>query len=475
MNSNHRPSSNGVVAAAVGDQPSPTPHNSAPEPGQHSPVSTSGTSASTTREQPTAPDPAATATPVPEGQAGRFVAANSPRAVYFLTNWMNLNGVLSSRIVAPRESHAKYYTDLLERVPGWVPLLTQPPPGALLEAVTSERGAGIPVLIEFPGDVVDAEPQRLPVAYLPAIALSRTVAVHFRDEHELRRHRARAYENVHPHEELLKVTPELFAQIGHGAPPMRTPPNPNPLDWRRIDRIRGAINALLVSADSPEQIAAAAAFLGAPLLPGQATPPGWMTWDEIDDHAPGKRRHTPDSWSADHLGFRAAYEELGNQDTTRAWTPAAVLGAIASRIRAEDLTPEPAEVMQANLRRVRSILTVEAGFEPFRPTPRALISAKALLLLLLRPTLSGLLTWPREETGADDLTQTVAALLAGRLRGLARESSSLRTTALDDLTAVWAVRQAHGEEGPLGRVRLVPGDPTHLSIDGVDLAVGDRR
>ena len=43
--------------------------------------------------------------------------------LYFLTNRMNLNGILSSRLVAPRESFQKYYTDLLQQTPGWVPLL----------------------------------------------------------------------------------------------------------------------------------------------------------------------------------------------------------------------------------------------------------------------------------------------------------------------------------------------------------------
>ena len=43
--------------------------------------------------------------------------APATESLYFLTNRMNLNGVLSSRLVAPRESFQKYYADLLQQTP----------------------------------------------------------------------------------------------------------------------------------------------------------------------------------------------------------------------------------------------------------------------------------------------------------------------------------------------------------------------
>ena len=91
--------------------------------------------------------------------------------LYFLTNRMNLNGVLSSRLVAPRDSFQKYYTDLLQQTPGWVPLLRDAPTSAQIQAVTSERGAGAPVVVEFPLDVPGKVKSDAPVVYVPAVAL----------------------------------------------------------------------------------------------------------------------------------------------------------------------------------------------------------------------------------------------------------------------------------------------------------------
>ena len=81
-----------------------------------------------------------------------------------------------------------------------------------------------------------------------------------------------------------------------------------------------------------------------------------------------------------------------------------------------------------------------------------------------------------EETGADDLTRVTAAVLAGRLRGLARESTSLRTIALDDLTAAWAVRLAGGGRVSLGKVQYAANRRgTSLKLDGVEFAAFVHR
>lgn len=395
----------------------------------------------------------------------------TPRALYFLTNRMNLNGVLSSRLVAPRESHAKYYVDLLDQVPGWVPLLTQPPTPALIEAVTVERGAGTPVLIEFPLSVAAKTQLSAPVIYVPALALSEAVAIHFREGRDLREHRARGYKNVHPHDELLKVTPHLFAGDVSGEVVLAPPADPTQIDWQRIDRIRGAINGALASVQNGEQLAVAATYLGEAKVPASVSVPGWISWSEVDDQGAADARPALNLGVPDQVGFRAVYEVLGEQNTTDAWSPNAVLDSVASRIKNAGLEADAVERLIRNLQRVRSIVNVEVDFEPFRPTARALISAKALLLVLLRSDLEELLAWPDEQTGADDFTRVTAALLAGRLRGLARESTALRSLTLDDVSATWAVRIARGEAGALGKIQFTSNARgTSLKLDGVELA-----
>lgn len=393
------------------------------------------------------------------------------RTLYFLTNRMNLNGILSSRLVAPRESFQKYYADLLQQTPGWVPLLRDAPTRAQLEAVTAERGAGAPVLVEFPFDVAGRSMSDDSVVFVHAIAFSQAVAIHLPSERDLREHRARGYGNVHAHDDLLRVTPELFGSEA-GDPRALTPPGAAPaVDWRRIDRIRGAVNAAVRSARSGEQLGLAAMMVGATKLPDAVSAPPWLAWSEVDDHAAHDARPQPDGAVPDHVGFRAAYDVLGERDVAQAWSPNEVLDEVEARVRKAGLADDAAEAMIRNLSRVRSIVNVEVDFEPFRPSARALISAKALLLVLLRQELDQLVAWSDEETGADDATRMLATVLAGRLRGLSRESIELRSLQLDDLTAAWAVRVARGGSALLGKAQFGTNSRgTSLKIDGVEVA-----
>ncbi|MBW9213234.1 hypothetical protein KV102_00140 [Mumia sp. zg.B53] len=391
--------------------------------------------------------------------------------LYLLTNRMNLNAILSSRLVAPRESFQKYYTDLLQQTPGWVPLLREAPTSVQIEAVTTERGAGAPVIVEFPRDVAGKLRLDAPVVFVPAVALSRAVAIHLPSERDLREHRARGYSNVHAHDELLRVTPELFASETVDTQALIPPKAAPAVDWRRIDRIRGAVNAAVRAASSGEQLALVAALVGAPKLPAAMTVPPWLAWSEVDDHNARVIRPQPDRAVPDHTVFRAAYEVLGERDVTEAWSPNAVLDAVEARVRKADLADDATDAMIRNLGRVRSIVNVEVDFEPFRPSARALVSAKALLLVLLRQELDQLLAWSDEETGADDATRVVAAVLAGRLRGLSRESTELRSLELDDLTASWAVHVARGRPALLGKAHFVANSRgTSLQIDGTEVA-----
>jgi len=406
-----------------------------------------------------------------ESSATGAAVSKPTQTLYFLTNRMNLNGILSSRLVAPRESFQKYYSDLLQQTPGWVPLLRDAPTSAQIEAVTSERGAGAPVLVEFPLDVLGKVTSDAPIVYVPAVAFSEAVAIHLPSERDLRELRARGYSNIHPHDQLLRVTPELFQSDASDVITL-SPASPAPaVDWRSIDRIRGAINAAFASVNSGEQLVLAAALVGATKLPAAVSVPAWFRWLELDDHAVPDTRPQPDRTRPDHVGFRAAYDVLGDRDVNEAWSPNDVLDAVESRVREAGLADDAAHAMVRNLGRVRSIVNVEVDFEPFRPSARALVSAKALLLVLLRQELDQLLAWPDDETGADDATRIVAAALAGRLRGLARESTELRSLALDDLTAAWAVRVARGGSASLGRAQLVANSRgTSLKIGGVEVA-----
>jgi hypothetical protein len=391
-----------------------------------------------------ADQPGASASVLEPTTDGNAVAEVEQLRVFFLTNRMNLNGVLSSRIIAPRESFRKYYSDLLDLCPGWVPLLTVLPPPQLIKRVVTERGAGSPVLIELAESALNGKHPDDTVVYVRAALVSDAKAIHFRDKRALREHRARGYDNVHPHDELLQVSPELFESVADDAIEIAEPESDHPVtDWLYFDRVRGAINAVLAAADSGEALAAAARVFGVKDLPEGIVIPPWLSWDGLTG-APTDPESETATELADRLVFQAAFRVLSRQDQSLSWSPSDVLEKVASEVAATRPTDEASTNVDRSLQRVRELIDVEREFEPFRNQGGSHVAAKALLLTLLRPELGQLLAWAAEETGADVTTRLVAAVLAGSLRGVARESVALRNLKLDDLTAAWAAEAANG-------------------------------
>ncbi|MEX5237102.1 hypothetical protein [Kocuria arenosa] len=392
-----------------------------------------------------------------------------PGRLFFLTNQMNLNGILSSRMLAPRESFHKYYVDLLELSPGWVPLLAVQPTAQLVERVVAERGAGAPVLVELSESVLIGRELDSPVTYVRAAHFSNVVAIHFREESALRQHRAREYSNVHPHEDLLRVSPELFTSASHVDLSIEAPEGEMITDWLQIDRARGAVNGLLAAGDSGEGLAVAAGALGAPQIPKGTLLPKWLTWEALAGMAP-----PPDVESeaelADRMIFEAAYRILGERDRAAFWSSSEVLEAVANEIAAAQSSPRVQALVDRDLKRVRELVNIEGDFQPFRNPESPHVAAKSLLMVLLRLDLEQLLRWPAEETGADPTTRAVSAVLAGRLRGLARESVRLRNRVLDDITAAQAVQQANDARGSLGPAEFKSnGAGTALLLKGTEL------
>lgn len=400
------------------------------------------------------------------GEALKAGGSDPGHGLYYLTNRLNLNGILSSRIISPRDSYQKYYLDLLDRSRGWVPLLTKPPSRDLIDAVTEERGAGAPVLIELPR-IIDGLVGSLEndVVFVAAVPLSQATAIHFRDQKTLREHRARNFSNVHPHDDLVRVTPHLFA--GPGSLTWRdTPAGAAVVDWRGIDRLRGALSGAVASARSGEQLAIAAAALGASEIQDGAEAPGWLRLNYLPFPPRGEPDLSPGN--ADAVVFRSICAVLSATDTTDAWNRRDVLDAIQTEVfAAPRLTETDRALIARDLALIRAVVDVERDFEPFKATGDRLTSTSALLLVMLRPELAELLDWSERETGADDATQVVAGIFAGCLRGLARENYQLRSAVFDDLTAAWAANLVLGTGDSFPDVKLRASDRrTELVVEG---------
>lgn len=340
---------------------------------------------------------------------GATAAAPKP-ARWVLTNRFNLIEILSSRLIAPRESYRQYYVDLLADTPNGVPVFSEPPGPGLRERVTADGENNFAVLLQLgddvPGDVV--------VGGLP---LSCVVAVHFPDAATLRDHQSRPLGNV-PATPPLHASPELFGAAGAELVP-RTEASPVPTDWASVDRARGAVAGMTAVARTHGITARSFASF----VERHAAVVGALTGVT----RAGSAAPDPDDGLA--LGV---LEVLSESDPASDWSPRRLVKSLMS-----DNADRPD--VARNLEAVRQIVSGERDFSPFRSGDTGgLISAKALLMVLLRPRLDSLLAWDREDTNADDGTLLLSGALAGWMTGVTRLPAEMRDVRLDDATAAWA-------------------------------------
>jgi len=389
-------------------------------------------------------------------------STSTPMAIWHLTNRFNLLGILSSRIVGPREAHDKYYRDLLELTPGWVPLTTALPSPALVEVVASDAGS-FPVLLEFSsGQVVDGRVRLVRAELLRSVA-----AIHFADEQSLREHRARVYDNVPTPDERLTVSPDLFATedgVTESEVATAAVAPGEPVDWMWIDRWRGALAAMAIAAHDEHAVGLLEQALQV------ASPSHWLP------AALDLTRTGCASMSADDALFGASISVLAATDVAVDWSPRRVVEAINASVADTPLPDGERAMVVRNLETVRKIVDNERDFTPFSNRPGGLDSAKALLLALLRPDPDRLAGWDRAETGASVEVQMAALALTGSIRGLARMSTSRRKQVMDDYTAALALTAlARAEVGMPSLDRHDVDGRVELTIDDEVIVRGDAH
>jgi hypothetical protein len=393
----------------------------------------------------------------------------------FVTNRYNLLEFLSAGYVTPLQGVSKHYADLLSIAPGRVPLLRGPIDQSLVDAVSSEDEAAFPVAFELASDVNvsggvpallrdrsvgrgDLAGDAVVLAPDSLIPLSWVRVVHFRTQNELNEHLAREYENIRPDAIQYAVTPHLFGggtlsltdlSAFLAALPL-TPVTSD--DLENLDRLAGARGALLASSQPTVAGLRAATAILAGKPPTSTGAPKWLA-------APFLNVADPDT-SADGQLFAAAVEVLRQEDRSTEWRPLAVLGRVEEALLSRKLTKKDAADVEKNLRPIWSILRNERDFKPFKPS-EGLSSAKAVLLVLLRPDCERVMHWSRTETGATDVEHTAAAVLAGLLRGHKRSALELRTAGVDELLALRAATAV----ARLAADPLIPGEAGALTVD----------
>ena len=341
--------------------------------------------------------------------------------LYYATNRLNAVAVLSRSVILPLSSYEKYYSDLLEHAPAWLPLFFDGVSSGVAEALCNEETSAFPVLIELsaleldldamPTMGADDDPgSALALAVRSAIPVINPV-LHFRSKVELDEFVARPYNNMDPGLFNLKVSPGLFEAIA--------PDYPEVVQW--LESLPGRDTPF------PELYLSADLTFGAAVMAMQGTTDSASgaiaaaNAEELFDS--GEANALPKAKSNEHLLglvgpaagnawlFRRVFEVIsegpaGPRDSPRLFVDELTEGAELPGAIADEVT--------TNLDRVKRILLGDSLFKRFKPG--GLGVAKALLLFLLQPEPLDVLRWRHEDTGATAGELALAAAFSGASR-----------------------------------------------------------
>lgn len=352
-----------------------------------------------------------------------------PVTWYLLTNTLNLRAWMSRRLAFGKAGYEKYYQDVPDLTGGATVLFPGAPGEELREHVTAEADDLIPALVAVADEVVKDLDPSAPVTIDGVIHEAYLGPILLPEDRDVDDFQSRAFEDV-PAKLSVTAAPHLF-EGGRWAIEDLDPATevPEAATYERSDRLAAGVVGLVAAARCrPAEFETIADVLGDVVSGGFEVPPTWL---------PGER---------DRAIFEKIRGVLLGHGALRSFKAPKVLGEVREELATLTLEDD-AELVEKYLDRIGSILDAESDFEPLRPG--GFVSLKALLLVLIRPSLARVLDWSPEETHAD----TSVRLTAGYMAGLLEVRSGLRLELRPDvLDQFLADREAEALGGPGGRV-----------------------
>ena len=361
---------------------------------------------------------------------------------FLLTNRRNLIGMCTQRLVCPRWGLEKYYLDLLEVAPGYLPLIAGGVSSSLVDLVFSESGSSYPVMVEVAaspdfGRLRTTERGVRLLLLDGGLDLSSVESVHFRSDVELSEFLAREYDNFDPTRLNVAVSPELFETDGLTADELSTlcstlePVALLPGVVREVDGALGGVSVILtrdpVAADSlPETFERTRKAISS-LVDGDE-PIAAVLNESVTPILLGPNPTASDADLMETI-IGILLEEVGTLDIS----PTAIVESILEDMSSSPMDTESTDVIFASLRKVQAVLL---GQQPLTPFKRGvgLETAKGLLLFLLRPNTREVMSWTKEEVGPDETPILIASFLSGLVHGYQRRPLGQRGEAgLDEL------------------------------------------
>ena len=361
---------------------------------------------------------------------------------FLLTNRRNLIGMCTQRLISPRWGLEKYYPDLLEMAPGFLPLIEGGADPSLVNLMSSDSGGSYPVLIEVSvspefGDLRIAESGASLLLLDGGIGLDSVTSVHFRSDVELSEFVAREFDNFDPSHLNVASSPSLFDSHGLTSEDISSicstlePIHLNPESVRELDGAVGGI-AVLFTRDPVEAGSLPEVFKGCQSLIASLLDADKPVTEILRETVtPLLLGSNPTPGDADLLNatFGSLVLGVGSSDIS----PTAIIDSIVADMQSSSTDTESMELVIISLKKVRAVLLGEQPLSPFR-RGTGLNSAKGLLLFLLRPGIRDVGSWSAEDVGSVEVPMLIAAVLAGLVHGYQRRPIELRgEPGLDDL------------------------------------------
>jgi hypothetical protein len=252
---------------------------------------------------------------------------------------------------------------------------------------------------------------------------------------------SRPFENARTDEPPFRLIEERFesGQVTHeeAAEWLETLTNidePGEESIRREDRISGGVLVATLAAEEKLHREHLASLMTGKIEDASSIRSGEVPVWLGQPLRPEDRSSFPDlPEDPDSCLFRAAVDELLKVNYSRRWNKEEVLEGIEKRFTETKADQQGKEYILKQFEYIKDVIQARRPFNGFNPGGSDVI--KALLLILVRPEPSRLLSWSRDETGADDPIMVTAGLLAGIISGRKRLPADLGPAELDDRMA----------------------------------------